>query len=74
MDLVQPRLPLHRSDTGFKGYHFESSEYNGWVYELPAGEYLAVIGSCPSHNDTAPSATDFIFRVRGENFKLTQLK
>ena len=75
MDLIQPRLPLHRADEGFKGYHFEAYEYNGWVYELPKGSYLAVIGSCPSPEaKNGASPADFLFRVRGQNFKMTQLK
>ena len=78
MDLVCPKLPLNRPTEEFKGYAFEYYDYNGWVYDLPAGDYIMVFASCPASNNFARGApqtpkTNFIFRTRGRNFNLKHL-
>ena len=75
MDLVCPKLPLNRPTDEFKGYAFEYYDYNGWVYDLPAGDYIMVFASCPASNTLASQTpkTNFIFRTRGRNFNLKHL-
>jgi len=79
MDLISPKLPLNRPTDEFKGYAFEYYDYNGWVYDLPAGDYIMVFASCPGTNDKYSSGasqtpnTNFIFRTRGKNFTLKHL-
>ena len=64
--LISPKLPLQQVSPGFKGFRFEYYDYNGWVYELPAGKYKLIL--CSSLVDNKPVSkpeTKFIFRCRG---------